>query len=263
MIVWGTKHVRSKQGRVADFCPMCREVRAFGVIRTNSVGHIYFIPLGSGRTIAVTAECETCGHEMSRDPTSYHALAPKRSKDDLGALVKKTFPDVTQVYAERLELEGQIRKSPESLQANVRSELIREALTNVSPAVERIYARTNLDGRFGACLLTALVAMFLLPFGTMSSDATLQSIASAAVGIVVCVALLAAVYFAATSNGRTLRTKVMPRLMTALRPLRPRESELEALLGRFKAAGLKVGKKLRAREIAAAIDPVLVDKLAP
>jgi hypothetical protein len=56
---------------------------------------------------------------------------------------------------------------------------------------------------------------------------------------------------------------VLPRLITALRPLRPRESELDALLKRFKDSGLKIGKKLRAREVVAAIDPMLAKKLGP
>jgi len=34
-IVWGKKRVERKQGMVADFCPICREVRAFTLIRLH------------------------------------------------------------------------------------------------------------------------------------------------------------------------------------------------------------------------------------
>jgi hypothetical protein len=160
MIIWGTTHIRLRQGRVADFCPMCRDVRAFMVIRTNAVGHLYFIPLGTGRTIAVTAECESCGHEMERDPTLYRALAPKRSKDSVASLVKQTFPNLAEVFAERLELEAELRKSSDGLEAGVREALIREALVNVSGAVERIYTRPSFDWRFLVSLLLCVVAPF-------------------------------------------------------------------------------------------------------
>ena len=263
MIIWGTKHIRLRQGRVADFCPMCRDVRAFCVVRTNSVSHLYFVPLGRGSTIAVTAECETCGHEMERDPTVYRALAPKRSKDDVGALVKQTFPDLAQAYAERLELEAELRKSSEGIPASVREELLREALVNVSGPVEQIYSRTNLDWRFGSSLLGALALPMVMTSlaASVSSDANVSGAVGMAAGLVACAGLVLAVYFAATANGRRLRSTVLPRLLTALRPLRPRESELDELLKRFKASGLKLGKKLRAREIAAAIDPQLVKQL--
>jgi hypothetical protein len=263
MIIWGTKLLRLRQGRVADFCPMCREVRAFGLVRTNSVSHLYFIPLGFGTTIAVTAVCESCGHEMERDPTVYRTLAPKRSKDDVTALVKQTFPDIAEAYAERLELEAELRKSSDGLAASVREELVREALVNVSGAVEQIYARTHLDWRFGLSLLGLLAVPLVTRSlaGTVSSNAQLESAVSTAAGVVACACFALSVWFAATANGRRLRSTVLPRLLTALRPLRPRESELDAMLKRFKVSGLKLGKKLRAREIAAAIDPMLVNQL--
>ena len=41
MIVWGTRIVRHREGRVADFCQLCRQPRAFVLSTVRSVGHIY------------------------------------------------------------------------------------------------------------------------------------------------------------------------------------------------------------------------------
>jgi hypothetical protein len=263
VIIWGTKILRLRQGRVADFCPMCREPSCFTVIRINSVGHLYFIPLGTGRTVAMSAVCESCGHEKECDPTIYRALAKKRSKDGVTALVKQTFPNLAEVYAERLELEAQVAKSSDNLATGVREALIREALVNITGPVEHLYSRTHGDWR----VLVSVLAAIAIPLSLAALGGALSlppeqdrwlmlaAAASALGGIVV------AGYFAATSNGRELRRSILPRLVTALRPLRPRETELAALLERFKQSGLKAGRKLRAREIAAAIDPLLVKSL--
>ena len=79
MIIWGTKRVEKKLGRVADLCPICREVRCIALKKISMVSHIYYVGLGRGETVGHFGNCETCGFEMEVDPTRYESLANPRS----------------------------------------------------------------------------------------------------------------------------------------------------------------------------------------
>ena len=47
-IIWGSKVYQKQLGIVADKCVGCGKVEAFTVTEHYRVGHIYFIPLGTG-----------------------------------------------------------------------------------------------------------------------------------------------------------------------------------------------------------------------
>src|SRR5258706_9118781 len=42
-IIWGKKRVTKSLGYVADFCPLCRDVRTFELVRVGLAGHIYYL----------------------------------------------------------------------------------------------------------------------------------------------------------------------------------------------------------------------------
>lgn len=46
MIVWGKKHVFDMVGYVADFCPICRDVRRFMMQEILLAGHVYGLTVG-------------------------------------------------------------------------------------------------------------------------------------------------------------------------------------------------------------------------
>lgn len=250
MIVWGTKRVERTLGRVADFCPMCRDVRAFRIRKISMVGHVYFVGLGRGETVGHVGRCELCGFERDVDPTRYAALAKARSKSNARQLMQETFPDIAHAYAERFELERELRRSPGSIDRELREELIREALQNAAPAVEARYAGgTTLDSRSLLALLGTVVAPIVLLVVAREAVApdTYTSVVGPLAGVLCVAGFAATLFLGLTSNRRWMRSHLLPMLARALRPLRPTEEELDRLLEKFRAADLKIGKKLRSR----------------
>ena len=109
-IVWGKKRIERKQGMVADFCPICREVRAFTLIRVGLADHIYYVSFGQGKLAGHIIRCDTCGVALRADPTRF-ATAEKDPRIELETLIRQTFPRLRETYAERLALEQRIKRT--------------------------------------------------------------------------------------------------------------------------------------------------------
>src|SRR5262245_34959788 len=109
-IVWGKKRIEREQGRVADFCPICREVRAFVLIRVGLADHIYYVSFGQGKLAGHVIRCETCKVVLGVNPTLYMATE-KDSRVEVETLIRRTFPKLRETYAQRLELEEKIKRT--------------------------------------------------------------------------------------------------------------------------------------------------------
>ena len=88
-IVWGKKRIERKQGMVADFCPICREVRAFTLIRVGLADHIYYVSFGEGKLVGYIVRCDTCGVALGVEPTRF-ATSEKDSRIELAILIRNT-----------------------------------------------------------------------------------------------------------------------------------------------------------------------------
>lgn len=162
MIIWGTKRVEKKLGYVAEFCPICRSVNPFRIVRIGMAGHVYYISFGSGQLVGHHAECQQCRNVKKVDPTVYAAFEPKGGME-LGPLIQKTFPKIREAYAERLDTEEEIRRNPNSLARAEREALLMEPFQYLSDQVEARYAGgTQFDMESGiGCLGTILVSVLL------------------------------------------------------------------------------------------------------
>src|SRR5258706_11462307 len=97
-IVWGTKRTERKQGLVADFCPICRDLRAFQLIRIGLASHVYYVAFGEGKLAGFLIQCQECRVSLKADPTTY-ATTEKRRVTDLEVLIQETFPKLRAVLA--------------------------------------------------------------------------------------------------------------------------------------------------------------------
>ena len=157
-IVWGTKRVERKLGMVADFCPICREVRAFQLIRVGLASHVYYVSFGEGKLAGHVIRCHECGVRLKADHARY-ATTEKDSRVDLEVLVRDTFPKLREVCAARLEMETRIRQTPFSLSADERKYFLMEPFALLNPVVEQRFANsTEMDRQSGlGCLGTVVV----------------------------------------------------------------------------------------------------------
>lgn len=130
-VVWGKKLTYQKIGHVADFCPLCCEVRAFTLERVGLNGHLYYVSVGKGELAGYQRCCAHCRHTFSADPEHYTAFAEQPL--ELAALISKTYPDIAEVQRARLSLERALRDGPVALPDDVRRHLLMEPFQLLSP----------------------------------------------------------------------------------------------------------------------------------
>jgi hypothetical protein len=253
-IVWGKKRVERKQGMVADFCPICREVRAFQLIRVGLAGHIYYVSFGEGKLAGHIIRCNECGVQLAVDPTRY-ATTARDSRVGLEALIRDTFPKLREVCAARLEQETRIKRTRSALSADEHKQLLMEAFALLNPMVEQRFASsTQMDKQSGiGCLGTLLVGAGLF-FGSLAFQGPTQD------RILIWAAILfgiGTIYtFVQMHFGprRFFRAQVLPSLVKSLKPLKPTREDISACIDRCKILGLKIGIVTKLDEVWAPLE---------
>jgi hypothetical protein len=248
-IVWGKKRVERNQGSVADFCPICRELRAFQLIRIGMATHIYYVSAGEGKLAGHIIRCKECGVELGVKPERYTTTRKDRDVD-LEGLIRDTFPRVREAYAERLELETRIKRSRSALTGEQYQQFLIEPFALLNPLIERRFANsTQMDKQSGlGCLATVVIGGGLF-FGSIAIRGPAQD------RILLCAAILAGIgtiyTFVQMHLGpkRFFRARVLPFLVKALKPLQPKREDLAGCLERCRTLGLKIGKVAKLDEV--------------
>jgi len=248
MIIWGTKRVVSSLGFVADFCPLCREVRTFEVKRIGMAGHLYFVSFGKGKLAGYLRTCRTGGTDLNAAPDQYASVSRKRLEPQ--ELQPITFPNLHQVHGERLAIEKSLRSSPAKLSAADRLALLKEPFILLSPKVEERFASTHFDGPTGLTLLAGLAGLIVIP---ALLSPMLPSYASEVVLACIAAAVLAVGVQMFLSSERFMRKRLLPVLVPALTPLKPTPQELESVLKDMKALGRRIGSKLKLQTLLAGL----------
>lgn len=254
LIIWGKKRVEREAGKVADFCPFCRRVQAFRLVSVSMVPHLYYVPLGGGEVVGHVARCSDCGAEIGVDPDRY-----ERSDDagvrDLNTLIAGTQPRLPESLAERLKLEESIRRSPYTLSSEQREALVLEPFAWLNPVVERRFkGSTHIDAASSlGCLGTVFVAGALTFAATrMTGDG--QDVVAFAALIAGVVGVLYTLVQLHREPLRFVRRSVLPKLVSALAPLKPLPEEIAHTLDLCRRNRWKIGKAVRADDLRAMLE---------
>jgi hypothetical protein len=243
-IVWGRNVSRKRVGYVADFCPMCRGAQAFLMKSVSSYRHVYYVPTGD-RTSGYERTCQGCNITFSGTPKYYKAS--KTKPNAVQDLVRSSFPSFDEVYADRLRIEAAVRKDPSALPPNIRTALIRQPFSVVTPLVQsRFAAQSRLDGFSIMALVLALVGVIVaLKIAEMMHSEQEGT-------VLVVVGLLGVLYFLwalMSEPRRYLKKFIVPRLAKTLEPLRPSESEVTQVLAELKKSKQRLGRHVRAEHL--------------
>lgn len=238
-IVWGRKIKRRMLGYVADFCPMCREERAFKLHRVGSASHIYYISFGEGRLVGYERTCCECGTSFSANAASYASTA--KAIAPLEELKRTTFPNLDAAVRERLKLEERVKS--QSLSQSERDAQIKAPFLFLSPKVESRFASTHIDIGVGLALVGAMGLLILAPTvgKLILPDAPGEIFA---ISLVLGMALV--VWQVIASKSRFIGREILPVLAKSLAPLKPTEQEIERVLGELKQLKKKIAATLRA-----------------
>jgi len=250
-IVWGRKAVFRRLGYVADFCPMCRDARPFELRRVGVAGHIYYVSLGEGQFVGNQRVCQDCKTAFNANPAHYASVS--KALTPLEELARQTFPKLREAYQAVFSLEDRIRNSPTSLSPEERRSAIRNPLLFLSPKVEKRFESTHIDRQTGLAFLATILALFggIFLVGLVAPSAT-----DSAALTIVSLGALYIVWSALGSGRRYLRSEIVPVLVRTLRPIQPTEAEVRAALEEVRAAGHRIGAKLKAGEVMAAFASV-------
>jgi hypothetical protein len=244
-IFWGTRKTESKEGYVAEFCPVCREITSFQLRRIGMADHLYGVSLGKGKTLGHAAICEGCQTQIGVDAMDYRAFA-RRPGQNLQVLIDETFPNIRKSRSERLILEDKVRSG--ELDDADRQAMLMEPFHIFSAATEANFTgQIHIQGRGGwGCLGTFVIAFAVVIIGNAiwAYPEERERITTAAMGIMVLGGLYSFVQLLLEPR-RIFARRILPGLAKALRPLHPTKDELAGCLERFNRAGFKIGRKTK------------------
>ena len=248
------RRVEKTLGVVGDFCPFCHTARPFALKRA---AWKEVIGTGQGKTLEYVIVCSTCGALLGADPMAYEKLEPKGARPhNLRALIEDTHPQFWRTYAKRLAFEEELRRSPGTIPPETRAGYMMELFRLLNPMVTTCYKNhLRFDWRSGvSCLATLTISFWLycdppafvkrLPVSAFTGHESLTVLVA---GSLITLALLV------LAPGRYFRSRLLPRLARGLAPLQPMREELDALLVKCKAMGMKIGRKTKPEELVAAI----------
>lgn len=256
-IIHGKKRIEQKMGLVAEFCPVCHEIRCFELRRVMLFSHFYFILYGKGELVEHRVVCTVCGLWLQTKPDRYAGAENTHVYlNDIEALMQSTFPALRKEYAARLAFERQLKANPAGIDPETRARYMFEQFRVVNPQVHAAFKQeTRFDRKsvLGGLGLAGLFGLLLAAALSLPKGQGQDLTATAAILL-----LLAASFFVlaqlALVPRRRMRTRLLPRLARGLRPFHPLEAELEALLAKCKAAGMFIAGKVTPRRLMEELD---------
>jgi hypothetical protein len=245
LIVWGTKRVERELGTVADFCPICREPRAFRLVRVGMAGHVYYVSFGQGKLAGHLARCLTCGVRIGVDARRFQGSGVDAATD-VETMVRETQPGLFENYKERLELEATVKRAPYTLTAEQREALVFEPFALLNPTVELRYKSSFVfDRQSGIGCLGTIVVSAAVFFAAVALTKQGSQTAGLAALIVPAVGTVYTLVQFTLGPGRFVRSTVVPALVLALAPLKPLQEEVSHALDLCRKKGMKIGKSVK------------------
>lgn len=243
MFIYAGKRTRHRRlGRVADFCPLCDEIRPCRVTQIESVTHLYFIPLSRGEVKGHTIRCERCRCPITANIGAYLGFVRSR-RAGLEELIEQTNPGVEERLIRRLELEE--RAASADLSPGERFELLHAPFLSIAAAVEQRAAAVHVDRRSAMFLLALLGAgSILLGPVMLRTGPTLSKVIYWTGGIFAAVAFVALLWSLATDSRRFARNRFRHIIVQSLADLDPTRQELDMVFKGLRSKGMLVGRKL-------------------
>src|SRR4051812_32517111 len=118
---WAAIRDERKLGYVAEFCPVCREIRPCRLLR---VGEKFAVePLNGAPRIANIVRCDRCPFTTPTDGLSYASVV-KEFPLDIEALIQKTNPHIREKLAGTLAAEEKLRRPDAVVSSTLRQSLL-------------------------------------------------------------------------------------------------------------------------------------------
>lgn len=227
----GKRTPRRRQGYVAEYCPICRDVRVCSLHSVASGWHINFIPLGPAKVVGHELWCESCGAVYEGNPGLYSEVSRQPTSDAL-SLAARTSPDLMDRCRERFDLDDAILSG--TIDPALREPAIREPFELLNASIDIRMKSPSLDAAAWAALAIGLLgaAAFAGAIILRSTNGGPRTGLGTIGGIGAMIALFGfftAAGRAASAYSRYIRRQAQPALAKCLAPLDPSLDELKRL----------------------------------
>jgi hypothetical protein len=216
-------------GRVADFCPICRQPTSQVLRMHGQALHWYGMRIGHIELQDYTRTCEACVTAYPAEEGHYRDKAGWR-RLPLDVLIARTQPNLAQKYAHRLELEARLLVAPELLTPGERQALVREPFELLAPRVAHVLRNKPWDLPTVAAIVFALFVPLPAAAWVMDHFPDDPSLWLWIAGGLCAAALVVAIVLNQLASSRYLRRRVLPRIARTLRPLEPTDAEVSAAM---------------------------------
>jgi hypothetical protein len=239
-VIWGWKIVRTRLGRRAEYCPLCRGITPFRLEFLHQIGHLYFLPLGERKDLGYRLTCESCGLSHFAEYLE-DSRASKDRRVAIEPLVAQTNPDVLAQVAARIERDGRVHAG--TLEPDERAAEIRRSFELAEALFDQKASHDQVSRVWGRAFLGVTALAILL--GVAGSAAGFGVERSAAMATLAWFIGIAAGLAWSILTPRILaHDDVEPLLAWSLRPLRPGLGEIDAEILHLRSRGKKLGTYL-------------------
>lgn len=220
-IHFGEKTGRFKVGRVAAFCPICRDVAVHRLVSVRKQMHVQGLGIGRGKELHEETTCEVCGLLRAVESGGFVGFSRPRDKHSLEQVIERSRPNLMEEFAERFEIESRLdRLTPAEREA-----LISEAFASVNYMFQ-LKSGEILKDVWIAVLLAAFMGS-LVCFGLLAGAQVPHPVWPwIAIGFTVA-SFLAIIWRGAGTRKRYARRVIAPMLAKCLAPMNLSEVEVE------------------------------------
>jgi hypothetical protein len=238
--------IETRRGYVADFCVVCRDLRAFSLMEMDSKRTVAGMRTRGDEVLGHYIRCMKCGAELASTDMRYSFVA-EEIQPDFELLIATTYPVLRKKHAARLELEGDLRRGKTRLALEERRKLLIEPLIALSSMVDRRFAEPNrIDARMSlACGGTLLITIALFCIGEFYLQGAAQTWALRLMGMGLAFGIGYSLLAMTDAPLRFVKIRVAPLAGRALKPLGPGRKEIEECLEECRRMELKIGTALK------------------
>jgi len=248
-------------GRAADFCPICRELRACTLRQSNLVKTHGMILVGiptfsqvSSKLLGYDRVCETCNLDLPTVLEAYARILPAGGSETVATLIEQTNPKLPGKVEARLNLEQRIVKG--DLQPEERRALLLEPFRLLDHRLLRVAGRPRPRWLTPTILGFGGVAILIIALDSVLPSDVRLVLRVLSILLVACFLLywvgrgLRSAYRAGNLN-RLMAVEIDPLLARGLKPLGPTEPEIHEILEVLRSEKLVSGRVLRPGRILA------------
>ncbi len=132
LVKWGKITQEKQLGWVADYCRICRKVTPHEVIEQTTSSKVLFVVLERETLAGHAQTCHGCRTAASCDPKRYRGFQ-ESADGSIDGLIAATFPNLREVYGERLVVDEKITSGSGEVDAATRQRLIMEVFGMAEP----------------------------------------------------------------------------------------------------------------------------------